>query len=152
MGQLNPSWNQEFTEEEIFARFEKAMEMAGSEFVSAVEHLRDSWLPARALVLDAVNKRKEYDPSGQIMVLEQFTAWKGHLNDIEREMKLDDEIKYVLYADSSKKWRVQAVSVAPDSFDSRKALPERTFSFCIRSLLLTPLCLYVSLSLFLPYQ
>ncbi|KAL6558915.1 hypothetical protein OROMI_019265 [Orobanche minor] len=39
-------------------------------------------------------------------------------------MKIDPPIKYVLYEDDrSKNWRVQAVAVSPDKFESRKPLP-----------------------------
>jgi uncharacterized UPF0160 family protein len=39
-------------------------------------------------------------------------------------MKIDPPIKYVLYQDDrSENWRIQAVSVSPERFESRKALP-----------------------------
>ena len=47
--------------------------------------------------------------------------------DLEMEQGLADEEKpvYVLYPDeTSSNWRVQAVPVNPESFESRKALPE----------------------------
>ncbi|KAL9303310.1 hypothetical protein ACSQ67_020573 [Phaseolus vulgaris] len=55
-----------------------------------------------------------------------FRMWKLHLFELEGELKIDPPIKYVLYQDErSKQWRVQAVAVSPDSFESRKALPSQ---------------------------
>lgn len=39
--------------------------------------------------------------------------------------EVDPLIKYVLYQDSSSKWRIQAVPVSSSSFQSRLALPEQ---------------------------
>lgn len=50
-----------------------------------------------------------------------------HLFDIESESQSTevDHPYYIIYPDEfGGNWRVQAVPVAPDSFDSRKALPE----------------------------
>ena len=33
-------------------------------------------------------------------------------------------VKYVLYEDEKKQWRIQAVSASPGSFESRRALPK----------------------------
>ncbi|XP_075485504.1 uncharacterized protein LOC142525197 isoform X2 [Primulina tabacum] len=54
----------------------------------------------------------------------EFLDWKLHLFELEEEEKIDPSLKYVLYQDDrSKHWRVQAVAIAPDRFESRKALP-----------------------------
>jgi uncharacterized UPF0160 family protein len=50
-----------------------------------------------------------------------------HLFELESSLKVSDEQKpiYVLYPDETGgNWRIQAVPVSPDSFESRKALPE----------------------------
>lgn len=45
----------------------------------------------------------------QIMVLTGFCPWKGHLLELEEEMGIAGELKYVLYAegDPAGKWRIQ---------------------------------------------
>ena len=45
----------------------------------------------------------------QIMVLTAFCPWKGHLLELEEEMGIAGELKYVLYAegDPAGKWRIQ---------------------------------------------
>ncbi|KAA3454844.1 protein-like isoform X1 [Gossypium australe] len=112
-----------------------------------------SWLPARSIVMECIADRYDTDPSGEIMVLKRFTPvsiltvsyswltiihpllttkygfcciqqWKLHIFELEEEMKVDPPIKYVLYDDDrGKRWRVQAVAISPDRFESRKPLP-----------------------------
>ncbi|RLN34180.1 uncharacterized protein C2845_PM03G00910 [Panicum miliaceum] len=61
-----------------------------------------------------------------LAIYKSFIEWKLHLFELEEELKIDPLTKYVLYQDvRSQSWRVQAVSVAPDRFESRKALPWR---------------------------
>lgn len=88
-----------------------------------------SWLPARDLVVSAVEKRFEYDEQGRILVFDQGIPWRDHLFTLEKELGINEEGKkplYVLYSEGPGKpgWRVQAVPVSKDSFESRKALPE----------------------------
>ena len=57
-----------------------------------------SWLPARALVQEAIDGRHEVDPSGSIIKLPVAGCpWKEHLAQLEQEQKLGDTIKYCLY-------------------------------------------------------
>lgn len=56
-----------------------------------------------------------------------FITVQEHLFDLEAEQGIagDSLPLYVIYPDeTSANWRVQAVPVSPDSFVSRKALPE----------------------------
>lgn len=104
--------------------FERAMALAGSEFLDNVRFHAKSWLPARSIVMECLATRFDVDPSGEIMVLKTFCPWKLHLFELEGELKIDPLVKYVLYQDDrSKQWRVQAVAKSPDSFESRKGLP-----------------------------
>lgn len=50
----------------------------------------------------------------QIMVLTGFCPWKGHLLELEEEMDIAGELKYVLYAegDPAGKWRIQVYQFA----------------------------------------
>jgi hypothetical protein len=41
-----------------------------------VDFYANSWLPARALVLDALEKRFQIDSSGRIILFEQVCPWK----------------------------------------------------------------------------
>nr|BAD42335.1 GAMM1 protein-like protein [Nannochloris bacillaris] len=124
VGNLNPSWNEDSSDATLAAGFQAAVALTGSEFSDALGYLAKSWLPARALVLADLQACKDIDPSGEIMKLNSYCPWKEHLHQLEKELGISGQVKYVLYEDErEKKWRIQAVGTAPGSFDSRKALP-----------------------------
>ncbi|KAF3322451.1 hypothetical protein FCM35_KLT13592 [Carex littledalei] len=125
VGRLNPNWNDpDQSPEKEDAAFHEAMSLSGNEFLQSLRFYVRSWLPARAIVIDSLSSRKDIDASGEIIVLNKSCPWKLHLFELEEELKIDPQIKYALYQDErSKSWRVQAVSVSPESFESRKALP-----------------------------
>jgi len=122
VGKLNPRWNEDG--KDILERFQKAMEMAGSEFVSAVQYLDKGWLPARDIVKEALSKRQDIYASGEVVKLEGHTVWKKHLLELEVEEKVNPTVKYVLYPDTSGNWRVQCVPISDGSFISRLSLPK----------------------------
>jgi len=127
VGWLNPAWNESVDSKTVDTQFEKASQLTGSEFLGRLDYYAKAWLPARDLVVDALNQRLNVDPSGHIILFEQFAPWKEHLFEVEVEQSISEESKpfYVLYPDETGgNWRIQAVPVTPDSFDSRKALPE----------------------------
>ncbi|WZZ44545.1 hypothetical protein YC2023_040804 [Brassica napus] len=125
IGRLNLDWiepDQSSSKED--EAFHRAMELAGSEFLQCVHFHAKSWLPARSIVMECLAERHDVDSSGEIMKLNKQCPWKLHIFELEEEMKIDPPIKYVLYQDDrSENWRIQAVSVSPDKFESRKALP-----------------------------
>ncbi|KAF9587974.1 hypothetical protein IFM89_006299 [Coptis chinensis] len=149
VGRLNLDWmDLDNSAEKENEAFHRAMSLAGSEFIENVRFYARSWLPARSIVIDCLAARGDVDASGEIMKLHKFCPvrthfffsnflllclsslfyfgkmWKLHIYELEEEMKIDPPIKYVLYeADRSKNWRVQAVAVSPDKFESRKPLP-----------------------------
>lgn len=103
--------------------------MAGSELADYVKGLAGAWLPARSLVVDALEKRDQVHPSGRVIALEQACPWKDHLMELEKERGLegDKSILYVLYPESSPEgnWRIQCVPTRSEGFENRKSLPER---------------------------
>lgn len=122
VGYLNPRWNE--PEDDLDARFQKAIAMTGAELVDAVNYYWKTWYPAREIVEKALHSRFDIHPTGEIMVLAQFCPWKDHLYDLETELAPKEPlVKYTLFQDSSKQWRVQCVSVRPDSFENRMSLP-----------------------------
>ncbi|XP_057798764.1 uncharacterized protein LOC131014714 isoform X2 [Salvia miltiorrhiza] len=122
---LNLDWiNQNQSPAEEDASFQQAMEVAGKEFLECINFHAKSWLPARSVVMNSLLARKSIDSSGEIIVLTNSVPWKLHIFELEKELKITPSIKYVIYADDrSEKWRLQAVAVGPDKFDSRKPLP-----------------------------
>jgi uncharacterized UPF0160 family protein len=139
VSRLNPNWNDpkpsdpkeaQAAEDE---KFLVASQRIGEEFSRDLEYYAKSWLPARAIVHQAYAKRLEFDPKGRVLVFEgQSVPWKDHLYSLEAEATGDEKVVYVLYPESSapgSKWRIQAVPVSSDSFESRKPLPEEWRGF-----------------------
>ncbi|KAJ1984922.1 hypothetical protein H4R34_000373 [Dimargaris verticillata] len=123
VGRLNPWWNQ--PDVDLDARFLQAVKMTGEEFSQRVQYYGRAWLPAYALVEEAVKTRTQADPSGQIIVLNTPCPWKDHIYAVEGKQQVSPPILYVLYPDTTNnQWRVQCVPVESGSFDSRKGLPE----------------------------
>ncbi|KAL1553144.1 MYG1 protein-like isoform X2 [Salvia divinorum] len=122
---LNPDGicpNQSLAKED--ESFQQAMKVAGNEFLECINFHAKSWLPARSIVINSLLARKSIDSSGEIIMLTNSVPWKLHIFELEKELKITPIIKYVVYADDrSEKWRLQAVAVGPDKFDSRKPLP-----------------------------
>ena len=124
VSKLNPRWNESCTDADYDRQFNVSSELMGKVFVNLLEGYGKGWLPAKTIVEDAFNKRFEVDPSGEILVLSQFCPWKEHLYAIEKENNAEGAIKFVLFKDSSGKWRVSTVSVTSSSFEFRLGLPE----------------------------
>ncbi|KAL8764156.1 MAG: hypothetical protein Q9194_007143, partial [Teloschistes cf. exilis] len=138
-------------------RFLSASTLMGTTFLRKLHGYHTSWLPARAVVLKAYESRFQNDPLGRILVFREPTPWKDHLytfesssspppnNNNNKNANGEDlqahKVLYVLYpesADAGAKWRIQAVPVSKDSFESRKPLPEawrgvRDVELCAKS-------------------
>lgn len=55
-----------------------------------------------------LNFLSKVDPSGEIIELEGGGCpWKEHLFELEKDLKIEVPIKFVIYTDQNKKWRVQ---------------------------------------------
>lgn len=129
VGYLNPRWNQKWDDSDLMQRFRHASAMAGEEFFDRVDDAVEGWFPARQIVVEALEQRKSFDGAdaqGRILLFERTVAWKSHLFDLEKERGIAgaEQPLYVVYPDEANKWRVQAVPVSLESFESRKALPE----------------------------
>ncbi|OUM65540.1 hypothetical protein PIROE2DRAFT_41593, partial [Piromyces sp. E2] len=117
IARLNPSWNGDNSEETYF--------IMGTEFKEMLNICANQWMPARDIVVNSIKKRHEVDESGSIVVLDTYCPWKEHLFIIEKELDIKkDELLYVVYTDSGKSSRVQAIPINPNSFTSRNPLPE----------------------------
>lgn len=119
---LNPAWND--TTSDIEAQFKKATEVAGTEFVDKIKYCGKHWLPAREIVQNAMKERQTHRPEGDVLVLHQACPWTSHLFEIEEELGIKGHVKYVLYTDQQKQWRIQSVPLDEGGFDNRAPLPE----------------------------
>lgn len=109
-------------------RFLAASSLMGTTFMRRLSYYHRAWLPARNLVHDSYAARKNYDAKGRVMVFPRGCPWKDHLYTCEAEHPSEEKVIYVLYPESEQegaKWRLQAVSESKDSFESRKALPDK---------------------------
>lgn len=121
VSKLNPSWEIDAKDEDFDAQFEKASKLMGDAFHNLVKGY-GSWMNAKDIVEQAFKERASVDESQQILVLNQFCPWKEHLYEIEKENNAQGSIKFVLFKDSSGKWRVSTVSVTSTSFEFRQGL------------------------------
>jgi uncharacterized UPF0160 family protein len=136
VSRLNPNWNDPAPSDPVQAqaaedeKFLAASTRMGEEFSRDLDYYTKAWLPARGVVHKAYAARSQHDPKGRIMVFEgQSVPWKDHLYTLEEQSKGSSEegVLYVLYPEKpgpDSKWRIQAVPVNKDSFESRKPLPE----------------------------
>jgi len=91
--------------------------------------LYKSWLPARDVVVDAVDRRFEIHGSGKIILLQKFVPWQDHLYEIEEARNFKEEEKpiYALFPETvpgGKNWRVRAIPPNGSAFENRKGLPK----------------------------
>lgn len=117
VGALNPRWNST-TDQSIDSIFEEAMKLTGKEFMDSLDNYSNSWWPAKYIVQQSIENRKNIHSSGKIIELETFVPWKEHMFDIEKELNLEGEIFYAIYKDKSQ-WRVICVPNTPNSFICR---------------------------------
>jgi urease accessory protein len=138
---LNPGWNEPSSNVVRNTLFKEAMMLTQKEFLAKVTGIYKSWLPARAIVVNALTKGSSSSSKSegeekstkklkisdeidnQLLILSEFCPWIDHLFEIEQENNIVGQFKYCLFPDSSGGFRVRAVPEAPGSFASRKALP-----------------------------
>ncbi|KAI8562760.1 hypothetical protein RHMOL_Rhmol03G0060100 [Rhododendron molle] len=83
VGRLNLDWmDLDQSPEKENEAFQRAMALAGSEFLDSLRFHAKSWLPARLIVLECLAARQVIDPSGEIMVLDRFCPIL-HISDVE---------------------------------------------------------------------
>lgn len=115
VGRLNPEWNSE-QKVNLNEVFKKAMDIVREELLFTVNYTISVWLPARNYVKSSLESRFEVHKSGEILEFKERFPWKEHLFDLETEMGLGHQTKYVIFNDKPNSWRVQAVSLDPLSF------------------------------------
>uniref|UniRef100_A0A8C6TAS5 Chromosome 12 open reading frame 10 n=1 Tax=Neogobius melanostomus TaxID=47308 RepID=A0A8C6TAS5_9GOBI len=118
VGYLNPRWNSKSQDTE--EGFKKALALVGEEFLDRLDFYKSSWLPARAVVQEAVKQRHKVDPSGEVMMFSQGGCpWKEHLFALEKELQVETPIKFILYPDQNGHWRIQCVPAGLNTFQNR---------------------------------
>ncbi|XP_025193067.1 UPF0160 protein MYG1, mitochondrial [Melanaphis sacchari] len=126
VGNFNKKWNHVGEYDDMKA-FKQAMQLIKCEFEETVLYAFQTWLPARSLVIDALEKRYETHKSGRVIEFNQSCPWKEHYFVLEEELgeDLSPKIDFVIYYDNSNSaWRIQSIPINPHSFTSRKPLPK----------------------------
>jgi len=126
VGNLNKKWNHAGKFDDMEA-FKKAMQLIKCEFEETVLYAYQTWLPARSLVIDALEKRYQTHKSGRVIEFSSPCPWKEHYFVLEEELGEDllPKIDYVIFEDSSNStWRIQCIPMTPNSFTSRRPLPK----------------------------
>lgn len=109
---FNPTWDSKASRE---SRFRDAVYFA-SGILRAEIRRTIAVLKARQKVLNA-----HTDPSGRILILEEYVPWQEHLF-----ARTDSaELLYVVFPSLRGGWQVQQVPEAPGSFKGRLPLPEK---------------------------
>ncbi|NP_001155657.1 MYG1 protein-like [Acyrthosiphon pisum] len=126
VGNLNKKWNHVGKFDDMEA-FKKAMQLIKCEFEETVLYAYQTWLPARSLVIDALEKRYQTHKSGRVIEFSTPCPWKEHYFVLEEELGEDllPKIDYVIFEDSSNEtWRIQCIPITPHSFTLRRPLPK----------------------------
>ena len=82
VGQLNTPWNDPANNdsEKLTAKqkeqFYKAMRMVGDEFLDSIQYHKNVWMPARSIVVSALEGRFDFHASGRVILLETRCNWK----------------------------------------------------------------------------
>lgn len=116
---LNPIWYTDPTDKDFDAQFLKSSALMGQVFENVLQYYGKSWLMSKQLVEQAIKERFDVDKLGAIIKLDKFCPWKDNLYNLENEMGIKDQIKFVLFTDSSSKWRISTVPINTGSFEFR---------------------------------
>lgn len=120
---LNANWFTHKENEDQDKNFKKAMELCRSDYLSNLKKLYFNYL-SLPLVKKAVEKRFEICECGSIVYLDEGCNWKKAIFDVEAELKIEGQIKYIIYKDYMNGYRIQCVPISPGSFESRLPLRE----------------------------
>lgn len=127
VARLNPLEN-DATDEQRLQHFKKAMGMVGEEVIEGIHFLGNIWWPKRQEFRRFFQDRKNFDPSGQILLLDKdyLVGWKSAVYDIEEELGAVGEVKFIIYQTVSEDtpWRTTGVPGSLKSFSLRAPLKE----------------------------
>ncbi|KAJ6230084.1 metal dependent hydrolase - related [Anaeramoeba flamelloides] len=129
---LNPGWTvSKRDDEEMMVRFNKALQLAGSEFVEFVKHVWDTWIPAYPIVLRSIKKSLEINPLTRVVELESGCPWLEHLLYVEEQLNLKGRFQFVVFLSEfakqlGEKWIAKAIPISNNSqLINRTDFPEK---------------------------
>ena len=98
------------------------MSMMLEEFAERLYGQTDVFLPAREIVVEALDKAKTVHPSKEIVVIHQDCPFMDHLMELEKERRIEGRTKFVLVHNKDDAWRVRAINLKQGSFALRQKL------------------------------
>ena len=113
VGRLNPDW--EDPDPDFDKSFTRAVDVASEEFLSTLKAVESEWR-AKLAVTEKVLKRSEDHASEQVLIFEKHTKWKLIINEIEKELRIEGEILFVVNPNSRDQCHCSSQQV---SFPSR---------------------------------
>ena len=119
IARLNPEWNSENVD--VNSRFKKAWDLAEDEFYYQLMHFANSYFIAYDIVENSIQKsieNKNYD----YIILNQYCPWKEILFEIEKKLKIEGKIKFVLLENQNHEFVVNTVPISLGNFEFRKGI------------------------------
>lgn len=121
---LNPPWYDDCKDEDFDRQFQKSMALMGQVFENVLDFYGKSFVISKDIVQKGFDTRFDVDESGLIIKLDKFCPWKDQIYNLEKENNCQGQIKFVLFKDSSDKWRISTVPIASGSFEFRLGIKE----------------------------
>lgn len=107
------------------AQFKVAMQMCERDLCHKIHTKIFKQLASFEIVQKAFNDRLKIYPTGELIFLERGCSWKSNLSQIEDESDNQGLIKFVLYQDERKLFRIQAVPQSNSGFGDRVSLSKK---------------------------
>lgn len=127
VGFMNPL-DKDASAELRLKQFHASMKLVGDEICEGIKFLGQVWWPKRQQFRQFVINREKFDPSGQIVLLDtdNLIGWKSSLLELEEELGIVGQIKYIIFNDNSSEspWRATGVPTSLKSFGLRVPLKE----------------------------
>ncbi|XP_026193511.1 UPF0160 protein MYG1, mitochondrial [Cyclospora cayetanensis] len=110
--------------------FRKGLKLADEAFAAAVSFLRDSWLPGRPVLKQALTEGAAGILKTHVVELPKWSPTEGHIYALERELGLSTPLKFQVYpsersgpdASTYTAWTVRCIPVEGEPFVSRLPL------------------------------
>ena len=107
VGKYNSPWNAPADAQySQHAQFKRAMKMTEQAFVHELYGKVMIIMPAQALVQQAWDNKDAFHKSGQFLWFEKSCPWKEHLYRLERDLQMEELIKFAFYKDGRGMYRI----------------------------------------------
>ena len=104
---LYPSWTEPMSPQLESERFRLACGLMLGEFADRIHSQVDVLLPAREIVIKALDTASSIHPSGEILLLERECPFMDHLMELENERNINGRTKFVLVQAKDGNWYVE---------------------------------------------